>query len=296
MNEMRIEPASDAALPACLALLPPVNHPEVVVFAARDPDGTLAGAGGILWQSWGEPPGFPVWIQVLPDRRRRGVGRALARALVNRARGEAQQLWAARPLEEAAPSAVFARACGFEPAGRQLIYDADGATFLAHVAAIVERLRARGRIPAGVEMVDLAPELVGPVAELVHRELNSAPAGLAAMLAQALEQDPATAPVDRLRSKVLLVDGRVGGALLSRRRSDGRDTRIVCNVVAPEWRRGWANVMLLESTTRAGVETGGVRFGFDCADTMRDTIGLAERGGADLIGTEVTFRYAVTSA
>jgi hypothetical protein len=113
---------------------------------------------------------------------------------------------------------------------------------------------------------------------------------------RALVDDPATAAIDRTRSKILLVDGRVAGALLSRRRPNGRDSQIVCNVVGPEWRKGWANVVLLESTTRAGVAGGGVSFRFDCADTNRDTIGLAERCGAPLVRKEKLFRYAVASA
>ncbi len=54
--------------------------------------------------------------------------------------------------------------------------------------------------------------------------------------------------------------------------------------------------MLLESTTRAGVEDGCPQFQFDCADTHRDTIGLAQRSDAELVRSESLFRYALASA
>ena len=112
MTDFRISRAGPEALPACLALLEPIAHPEAVPWDARGADGALAGAAGVLWRSKGRPPGFPLWVHVLPDRRRRGVGRALLAAAAEAARGEAPALLAAAMLDLAGEGAAFAAACG----------------------------------------------------------------------------------------------------------------------------------------------------------------------------------------
>lgn len=296
MTDYVIDLATQAALPACLALLGPVVHPDCLVFAARTANGALAGAAGVLWQSWGRPPGFPAWVHVLPDCRRRGIGSALARELVRRAEGEAGGVWAARPLPEGEPAALFSRSAGFEPTGRQIFFEADAAKFLAAVERLVGVLKSGNRIPERARLVRLEESLVTPVADLLRSELASTPPGIARMLAASLGANPRTAPVDPLRSRLLLVDCELAGALLTRRLPDGRNSGIICNVVAPQFRRGWANALLLEATTRDGIADGGERFQFDCEDTNRDTIGLAERCNAQRLRTDALFRYALASA
>jgi GNAT superfamily N-acetyltransferase len=296
VKDYSIDVATEGALPACLALLGPVVHPDTLILAARTSDGALAGAAGLLWQSWGRPPGFPAWIHVLPDCRRQGIGRGLAQAVIRVAVGETDGLWAARPLVEGEPQMAFAASVGFEPAGRQLHFEADAHCFLDQVDRIVDLLAARSRIPAGAKLAPLDRDLADSVALLVRSELASSPPEIARMIAASLDSDPATSPVDVARSLVLLVDGRLGGALLSRRQADGVNSRIVCNVVAPELRRGWANAFMLAGTTRNGIADGAQRFQFDCEETNLDTIGLARRCDARRLRTDVLFRYAVASA
>jgi GNAT superfamily N-acetyltransferase len=295
MNNLRVDMASEAARSACLALLGPVNSPDSVIFESRDANGTLAGAGGLLWQSWGQPPGFPAWVHVLPDRRRRGIGSAIARALIRHAEGEADSLWSARSLPHASPAASFAASNGFAEAGRQFVFKADAATFLNHIVRIVNHLKKRRRVPETSQTVVLSEELIDPVATLLVAELNTVPRDIAVLMARSLRSDPAIAPVDCIRSRVLLLDGKARGALLSRRQAGGCDSTILCNVVAPNLRRSWANAVLLESTTRAGIEDGCRHFQFDCAETSRDTIGLAKRCEAQLLRTEALYRYAMAN-
>lgn len=250
----------------------------------------------MLWQSWGRPPGFPFWVHVLPDFRRRGVGRELAQALIERATGEANGLWAARPLMEDSPAYHFAPSLGFQQVGKQLIFKADASRFLAETSRIVGLLRARHRVPPAAATQQLTAELIPEVARLLRTELETIAPDIERQMAASLEEDPAVSQVDRCRSRVLLVAGKVAGTLLSRRLPDGHSSAIICNVIEPQFRRGWANAVLLESTTRAGVDDGCPSFQFDCANTHRDTIGLAQRCDAELIRTESLFRYALTAA
>lgn len=296
MSQYVIETASPQSLPAALALIAPVNHPDSIVLTARDVNGVLAGAAGILWQSWGRPPGFPCWVHVLPDVRRGGIGTALVREMIERATGETAGLWGARALVEDSPAHHFACSLGFEKVGKQLVFKANSGRFLAETSRIIERLRRGNRIPANAEARSLTKEILPTLAPLLLAELDTVPRDIERQMLVSLDGDPATSPVDCNRSRVLHWNGEVIGALLSRRLPDGSSSAIICNVVAPQYRRGWANALLLESTTRAGVDDGCPQFQFDCADTHRDTIGLARRCDAELVRTESLFRYALTAA
>lgn len=294
MTSFTVARAEEAALPACFALLPMLAAPEAILFTARDADGALAGTGGVLWQSWNDPAGFPAWVYVLPDRRRQGVGKALAQALISATQGELPFVWAVQPLPEDGEAAAFARACGFTAEHRQLFFETDARNFLGPIAETVDRLRKRGRIPDGARVVPLEAAPIDEIGLLVAREFRSGPLRVAEMLHRAMIADPEEAPIDRLGSRVLMVDGALAGALLSRRTGNGA-AHIVCNVVAPDWRRNWSNALLLEGFCRATVDAGCTGIGFDCRDDVRDTIGLAARSGADHVRTEALFRYALAS-
>jgi len=166
--------------------------------------------------------------------------------------------------------------------------------FLAHLEEMLAKLRAKGRIPAGVVVERVTPGVCDAITRLFAAELASAPPDLSARLTASMTGDAATAPIDRERSMVLTVDGVLVGALLSRRDADGRGSHIVGNVVARSHRGLWANALLLAATTRNGVEAGSERILFDCDEGSRDTIGLAVRGGATRLRTTALFRYAAS--
>jgi len=294
VSDLFVAPATEEALPACFALLPMLADPDAIVFAARDGEGSLAGAAGLTWRSWNSPPGFPVWVHVLPDRRRQGLGRALLAELIRQGEGELDQLWAAQPIAEASDAAAFARACGFKPERRQLFFEADARTFLTQIARTVDLLRRRGRVPEEAKLVRIDQVAIDDLAHLIASEFRTAPPRLLEMLRRSVASEPSRAPIDRLQSRVLLMDGQVAGALLSRRTGEN-SAHIVCNVVAPAWRKGWANAALLDGFTRGTVEAGCTRIGFDCGEDVHDTIGLAARSEADHIRTDAWFGYALSA-
>lgn len=294
--DFEIDVAHTCSLPACFAMLPSLATPEALIFTARDEDGRLAGAGGLNWKSWNDPPGFPAWIYVLPDCRRRGIGRALAERLKKAVVDETMTaLWSIEPLEAGSAAAQFASGCGLEAARTQLFFDVDAVVFLQMIEEIVARLKRRGRIPANAALTDIDAVPPAEIARLVSAGLRTSPPRIYEMLHRARNTDPAKAPIDRDRSFALVYDGALAGVLLSRRQRDGLNSSIVCNVVDPQWRAGWANALLLQATTRRGVADGCQRFKFDCGDDVRDTIGLARRSGADHVRTAEFYRYAASA-
>src|SRR5688572_7624634 len=123
-------------MPACFAMLPMLAVPDVELFVARDPEGKLLGAAGVSWRGWRNPAGFPTMVHVLPDSRRRGIGRALMETVRARVADEADRLWVAQSLEEGSEGADFALACGFEAGARQLHFEADAPKFDRHVGGL----------------------------------------------------------------------------------------------------------------------------------------------------------------
>jgi GNAT superfamily N-acetyltransferase len=269
--------------------------PDAILFSARHKDGSLAGAGGLIWRSWNDPAGYAAWIYVLPDSRRQGVGRALLSALAAQGRGELDNLWAIAPLDEEGEGAAFARACGFATERRQLFFEGDARNLLAQIAPAVDLLRRRGRIPATARFVGIGDVPLDELTRLIASEFPAAPPHIAAMLRRSIAADPARAPIDVARSRILMVGDVVAGALLSRR-SGENSAHIVCRVVAPAWRNGWTNLALIQEFASGTAAAGCYRVGFDCHEHQRDTIGIAARGGATHIRTEGWFRYALSAA
>jgi hypothetical protein len=172
---------------------------------------------------------------------------------------------------------------------RVLHFSADAAAFLAAIAPLVERLRVRGTIPASARVVALRDAPAREVARLV-----SATFGHRFDAALAAARRDVADGYDRARSVVVLVDERVAGALLFRW-SAGMPV-IDVNVVAPAFRRGFVNALLLEQATRNGLGGGAVRFAFHCGDDVRDTVNLARRAGATTTRVSVEWTLPVAAA
>src|SRR5271165_3946478 len=99
MEAIRVALATETEARACLALVPQVwNTPTELLIARRD--GAFAGAAAVFWQSWAKPAGFPVQVHVLPDQRRKGVGRRLLETAVDMAAEETDGLWTFEAIAE----------------------------------------------------------------------------------------------------------------------------------------------------------------------------------------------------
>lgn len=284
--------ARDAEHAAIRRLMPSVftatSAPDRL-FVATAGSGEIVAAAGIEWRLGGQPPGFRVHIEVAEHARRRHLGSALLSAAVEAARGEVKCIHPWVALDEGGAAHAFVAARGFELIRRILHFDVDGATFHRMIASIRDRLRVQARIPAAASTVPLAA--VDPVAvarllcDVFGTRYDTALANVTGWEGQGY---------DRARSVVLLHGDEVGGALLFRWNAGVPDIDV--NLVRPQWRGRWANVLLLEHATRNGLAGGATRFTFRCDERVRDSVNLARRAGADLLKREVEYVLRVVDA
>jgi hypothetical protein len=217
-------------------------------------------------------------VHVVPPWRRRGIGRALVEAVATEASGETARLRSWGLVPEDSVAHAFLKAAGFAVARRFLGFETDGRQFADAIIPLRQRIERKGKIPVELQIVALRDAPLEQVIRLAATELSIVRGGLAARLAA---QDVSGLSTDL--STVLMLRGAVGGAILVSR--DGDTARVEVNVVAPEQRQGWANVVLLEETVRRGLNGGIKRFRFFSDEKTRDTVNLGKRAAATVIGT-----------
>jgi GNAT superfamily N-acetyltransferase len=283
-SDIAVRRAADDEARACRLMMPetfgPTLAPDLWV-AIDGATSLIAGAAAIAWRPVSSPPGFPVLFHVLPPLRRRGVGRALVEAVARACAGNASCLHAWVPVPESGPAAAFLAHTGFTTRKRLLEFEADHPRFYNSVKAVLDRRQAAGRIPARYRIVKLREVSIDEVALLVGDNFHDMHASVVAGIARGL------AGYDGEKSVVLLVDGEVRGALLYAW-NDGRPL-VDVNVVAPELRRGAANVMLLEAAIRHAIDGGAHSIRFSCEESVIDTMNIARRAGARPSGVALSF-------
>src|SRR4051812_10050124 len=115
------------------------------------------------------------------------------------------------------------------------------------MTALLARLRRR--IPEGARVVPISQAKPDRVAELVAAQFGVPPHETARRLV------PGAASGFDLELSLALLNGDVlCGAMLASR--SGSLLVIEINIVAPAWRRGWTNSMLVEAMARRGRAAG----------------------------------------
>ena len=241
----------------------------------------MVGAGAVGWQPVPPGPGLPVQVHVIPSHRRRGIGTAVLRAIIDACTGHTGHLHSWASEAEGSPAALFCAAAGFAARSRLLEFDADGARFYAMIKSIHDRMAKSGKIPVELRVVSLREAPLEQVTALVSSQFADVPSSTVVALSKGLIN------YDQDKSAVLLCGHEVKGALLYL--WNGGNPVIDVNVVAPELRHGPGNVLLLEAATRKGLEGRATGFRFRCEEHVRDTLNLARRSGAKLAGVRLAF-------
>ena len=238
------------------------------------------GAAALAWV----PRGFPVLVHVREGWRRGGVGRALVEAAMDAAAGETRFVRAWSPVEQDSAPARFLAACGFTVFKRLLTFETDGVAFETAMGALLRR--ARARVPADASLVTLAEAPAQEVVRLVAPQFDALPHDVAWRLRPGVAggYDPAL-------SLVLMHAGRVAGAILCRRFGDSIE--VDANVVAPAYRRGWANLLLVEGITRRARAAGLATCRFCCEEHVTNTLNLGRRTQARFLAPKLLMMRAL---
>ncbi len=261
---------------ACRALLPDAfpavgRVPELLL--ARM-DGVLAGAAAVAWV----PGGFPVLLQVHTQFRRLGVGRALLDAAIVSARGETGAVRSWTTVAAGSAAAGLLGTCGFVPVRRFLWFETDAAQFEAEMTGLLRRVAPR--VPSRARVVPLRDAPRDGVVGLVSAGLSTLPHDVALRLVPGARNG-----FDLGLSLAVMLDGTVVGAMLCQ--VDGDALRVEVNVVAPDMRGRWVNLMLVEAMARQARAAGTRRFRFGCEPHVTDTLGLARRTGATAMADQL---------
>ena len=256
------------------------DNERVIGAAGLGPDSALDSAAGGRGRRW------LVDLRVIVPARRRGVGRALMRRLVEQATGHGiPALYAWQWVEPEGDALRAWAALGFSPCQRQMEFEADLARCHDVLLPLYTRVREDGWIPPTAQIVPLADADHDAVARLYLRCLG----GTRALLLPMLRGSAADA-YDPACSRVLLLDGRVVGFTLGRIHADGAVADVDANVVDPTLRLGWANLWLKFEAASVLLDLGVRTIRYATLQQHKDTQRISRQVDARLIRTMVQMR------
>jgi GNAT superfamily N-acetyltransferase len=288
MTDIAVDLATDQEARACLALMPEVWRIPCELLIARR-GGDLAGAAALCWRAWRRPPGFPLHIHVIPGERRRGVGRALLAKAADLASTETDGLWSLTAVPDADEAGGFLRACGFAPASTQHDFQARIEDLLARIEPLAERARRRETLGKQFVVAPLSAADPQTVGWLVSAELGGRPFALA----RSLDDEGPEGQRLLAHSQAILHDGDLAGVMVWGPK-DGVAT-VEARVVAPRFRGGPANLLLLQASLRRARDEGLAEFRFQSDAANQDTLALARRSGATEVARRSFWRYAIAA-
>jgi hypothetical protein len=236
--------------------------------------------------------GPKIAVHVIEPWRRRGVARGLLdlAAELSAARG-AEALYAWSRVDPESAEARAWRAMGFAESLECSLTRVDGASVIALLEPLVDRVRARGWIPADARIVSLRDVDPDRVVELVTAHLGGS--GAETNLRERLVgRHPR--PLDPFFSRVLVQQGEVVGAMLGSR-VNAQTGWVEINVLHPSVRGGWANVWLKLEATRAAYDTGYHTFLYETHPQHVDTRGITRRLKGAVMPRVDLYRLIATS-
>jgi GNAT superfamily N-acetyltransferase len=286
-----VRTARAAELDMAFALLPHMANqgvpPDAVQVACLPGQAGIAGAAAFSLHTIDDRmPGVRADILVLPSQRRCGIGRALLQALRERgAAWDIDYLHSWQQFDTAQPN-PFLSAAGAVVLRSIHHFDAASSDGHAYCSRFLDRLRAAGRIPAGAHVVPLRPAH-WTAASWLYAQHSGTPRGDVLRHIERTSADDQNAAL----SFALELDGRLIGFLLACRSGDLPAADLW--ITLPQYRNGWAALMLLQAASAGLMRLGLPRLRFHCNDEAHATLGMARRCGATLTRTMATYALAI---
>jgi GNAT superfamily N-acetyltransferase len=230
--------------------------------------------------------GWRVRMHVVVGRRRRGIGARLIAAIAERARNRGAGFLVAEVDGDDASAAAFLAVTGFRAVSRCTTYEADLAAYRRVAGSIRDRLAARGRLPEGARVVAPRQAPSGALEWLDEERRGHAIVPAAEIDGEG--RGPSTDDV----SSVLVLDGRAIGGVVARVRGDVAE--VAWRSVLPEYRGGWANVVLAAGSADRLAAQGVRRVRFSTTDDTPDTENGVRIHGFDHRAVVVHHRLEIT--
>ena len=226
-------------------------------------------------------------LRVIEPCRRQGVATTLLTNLERAAAQtfDAEALYATKRVEQDSVESHGWQWLGFTPVDTVEEHNLPTEHIEAKLGPLVDRMRARGRIPENARIIPLYEANAASVLQLHLDQMG----GERRELYRKILGKGVGAFHPRY-SCVLLVDERVKGCILAHR--EAADVAAVdANILDPRVRGGWANVWLKLEATRGAIGLGIKTFQFTTFDHYTDTRSFTEQlGGATTRRTQLMYR------
>ncbi len=247
---------------------------EADIFLAENGETKKSVGGGAIWFTPNRrfPETATCIVQIAESHRRSGIGRALLENLVRVAREVGVKQLRSSPLEEKSPGFQFALACGFKASPPTIIYEASIDDCARVTQPIYERLRKRGKIPDGAQVLPLSEAPREDVCRLVLDNLGFSSEHVAQRL-RGTEHG-----FSQTISRVALIEGKLVGAILITYQK--ALASVDATAVLRQHRHTWVNAALKYSLVEELIarDVKMIRFSANSADHP-DTANMAARPG-----------------
>lgn len=281
-----IRPAGAADAKALRMLLPELPDAAVNLVAVDGEHQLVIGAAAATRSSRPQPLAGPgIAVRVIEPCRRHGVGASLLAHLERAAPlGHAKAFYGAKRVDHGSSEMRGWEWLGFKACETVEEHALPLEQIESSLGPLMERMRARGRIPISARIIPLYQASLADVLQL-HLDCLG---GDRADLSRKLRGEGPAAYLPR-HSRVLMVDDRLKGCLLAHR--TGKDAvTIDANIVEPALRGGWANAWLKLEACR-GAPAGVKEVRFTTFDHYTDTRSFTKKlRGMTMRRTMLMFR------
>lgn len=272
-----VRPPNRAELLPCRMLLPEAfrsgRRPDLLLATGRDPlryEGVLAFElvhhGGRL--------GWRIEAHVARAARLRGVGGRLVAEIARRGRRRGVGFLLAEVAPEDRGATSFLASAGFRVASRCATYEGDLSRYRSAACDLRDRLAARGKVPDGARVVsprDAPAEALDRLAREWAARAFLAPGDLSPSFWER--------PAIRDASAVLMLGDRAIGGIVAEVAGDSAG--IAWRSIDPEFRLGWANIILSAAVADRLASLGVRRIRFSTTEETPDTENGVKIYGAD---------------